>query len=275
MTKTPTTLPTLFILLALVVASPSGPIHADATAAPIQTTGSDLGKELRWREQIVDSLMDGEAVDLTAGEATFLGLYTEAEEDAGRGAIIVHGIGVHPNWPQVVYPLRTALPRDGWSTLAIQMPVLENEATGADYAPLIAESAPRLAAAVAYLKAHGAERIVIVAHSLGATMVNDALAARSDDVDAYVAIGMSSSGLQAGRDNVELVRRITIPMLDLFGENDLPAVVSGARERAETAAANPGYHQVQIPGADHFFEGYEEPLIETVVQWLDQTVPRP
>ena len=142
MTKTPTTLPTLSILLALVVASPSGPIHADTAAAPIQATGSDFGKELRWREQIVDSLMDGEAVDLTAGEATFLGLYTEAEEDAGRGAIIVHGIGVHPNWPQVVYPLRTALPRDGWSTLAIQMPVLANEATGADYAPLIAESAP-------------------------------------------------------------------------------------------------------------------------------------
>ncbi len=136
-----------------------------ATAA----TASDLEKEARWRAQIVDALLDGEAVDLNAGDVTFLGIYTEAEEPTARAAIIAHGIGVHPDWPQVIQPLRTGLPQQGWSTLSIQMPVLPNEATTADYAPLFDEVAPRLDAAVAYLKGKGADRIAIIAHSLGAT----------------------------------------------------------------------------------------------------------
>jgi pimeloyl-ACP methyl ester carboxylesterase len=266
---------TLSLFLALAVAGSSATTLAQATSTQAEITGSDLAKEERWRDQIVDSLMDGDAVDLEAGDVTFLGIYTEAETDTGRGAIIVHGIGIHPNWPQVVYPLRTDLPGDGWSTLAIQMPVLPNEATDADYAPLIAESAPRLDAAVAYLKEQGAQRIAIIAHSLGATMVNAYLADHPEAVDAYVAVGMSSAGQQAGRDNVALVNRITTPMLDLFGENDLDAVVSGADARTKAAGNNPGYHQAQIPEADHFFDGQEVALVETVVQWLDEEVQAP
>jgi pimeloyl-ACP methyl ester carboxylesterase len=272
MTKTAKT---LVFLLTLAVAGPSATSFAESPSSQAAATGSDQGKEQRWRDQIVDSLMDGDAVDLRAGDVTFLGLFTETENDTGRAAIIVHGIGIHPNWPQVVYPLRTALPGDGWSTLAIQMPVLPNEATDAEYAPLIAESAPRLDAAIAYLKEQGAERVVIIAHSLGATMANAYLAADPGSVDAYVALGMSSNGPQAGRDNVELVSKITVPMLDLFGENDLEAVVSGAGARAKAASGNPGFHQAQIPGADHFFDGDEDAMVKTVVQWLDEQVQSP
>lgn len=266
---------TLALLLTLALALAALTMVAGGADARAQASASDLGKEQRWRDQIVDGLMDGAAVDLQAGEVTFLGLFTEAEQETGRAAVIVHGIGVHPDWPQVVYPLRTALPGAGWGTLSIQMPVLANEATDADYGPLMTEVGPRLDAAVAYLKAQGAGRVAVIAHSLGATMVNDYLAGQPGAVDGYVAIGMPSGGTHAGRDNVELVGKITIPMLDLYGQNDLEAVVSGATARAQAGAVNPGYHQAQIPGADHFFDGYEEPLVETVVQWLQQNVPAP
>ncbi len=245
---------------------------AQEEPAASAATGSDLAKEQRWRDQIVDSLMDGDAVDLSAGDLSFLGLYTEAYEDTGRGAVIVHGIGVHPNWPQVVYPLRTGLPSRGWSTLSIQMPVLANEASDADYAPLMEDAGPRLQAAIAYLHEQGAEQVVIIAHSLGATMANVYLASHPDAADAFVAVGMSSGGSHAGRDNAELLRKVNIPVLDLYGESDLEAVVSGAGARAAAAADNPSYHQAQVPGADHFFDGQEDALVELVGQWLDEAV---
>ncbi|MCF7993100.1 MAG: alpha/beta hydrolase family protein [Thiohalocapsa sp.] len=264
-------------LLALVSTLTLAAIPASAAASEdAAAAGSDLAKEARWRAQIVDSLMDGDAVDLTADGVTFLGLYTEADEDTGRAAVIVHGIGVHPNWPQVVYPLRTALPGAGWSTLSVQMPVLPNEAADSDYAPLMADAAPRLDAAVAYLQEQGAERVAIIAHSLGASMANAYVAEHADAVDAYVAVGMSSGESHAGQDNNALVGKIAVPVLDLFGENDLDAVIGGAPARAESGGAgNSGYHQVQVPGADHFFDGHEDALTETVVEWLDETIAAP
>ncbi|MCF7995368.1 MAG: alpha/beta hydrolase family protein [Chromatiaceae bacterium] len=233
---------------------------------------SDFEKEQRWREQIVDSLMDGEAIDLDADGQTMLGLYTEAEPDTGRAAVIVHGIGVHPNWPQVVYPLRVGLPERGWSTLSVQMPVLANDATGADYAALMDEVAPRLEAAIAYLRAQGAGQVVLIAHSLGATMSNQYLAQHPQAAEAFVAIGLSSGGNHAGVDNEALIGRIPVPIMDLFGQHDLEAVVSGAPGRAEAAAVNAGYRQVQTAEADHFFDGQDEVLVESVSGWLDEVV---
>jgi len=233
---------------------------------------SDLAKEQRWRDQIVDSLMDGDAVDLRAGDVTFLGLYTAADEPTGRAAIIIHGIGVHPNWPQVVYPLRTRLPAEGWSTLSIQMPVLPNEADSADYAPLMDEVAPRIEAARAYLREQDAERIAIVAHSLGATMANQYLAGHPDGADAYVAIGTSGVA-DAGPDNISLIADIRVPMLDLYGQQDLAGVVDSAEMRAAAGSANRNYHQAVVPDADHFFDGQEDALVGTVVEWLDETLP--
>lgn len=242
--------------------------------------GPDLRKEQRWREQIVDTLMEGEAVELQAGDLTFLGIYTESSGggDPPKGAaILVHGIGVHPDWPQVIHPLRIGLPERGWSTLSIQMPVLPNEAQPADYLPLLDGVAPRLDAAIDFLVTREAGPIVIIAHSLGATMAGGYLATHPDAVAAYVAIGMSGGGPEARLDNVQAVGRIQLPTLDLYGQNDLDAVIGTvpARIKSAVAGGNQGYNQVQVPGADHFFEGKDGALLDTVAQWLDQTLAGP
>ena len=267
---------TLLLLISTMLLMVSSQVPADEDGATTNRqwgTSSDLAKEQRWRDQIVDSLMDGDAVDLRAGDVTFLGLYTKADEPTGRAAIIIHGIGVHPNWPQVVYPLRTGLPAEGWSTLAIQMPVLPNEADSADYAPLMDEVAPRIEAARAYLREQDVERIAIIAHSLGATMANQYLAEHPDGADAYVAIGTSGRGVHPDRDNRALIAEIEVPMLDLYGQQDLPGVVDSAEVRAAAGSANTGYHQAVVPAADHFFDGEEDALVGTVVEWLDATLP--
>ena len=115
----------------------------------VPTTGlaqtfSDTDKEQRWAEQVLDTLFDGEPVWLQAAGHEFLGIEMESETAGVAGAnrravIVVHGIGVHPNWDQVIRPLRVGLTDYGWHTLSIQMPILLNEATGIEYAPLFDE----------------------------------------------------------------------------------------------------------------------------------------
>jgi len=234
---------------------------------------SDLDKEKRWADQIVDSLIDGEAEYLKAGDVEFLAIYTEAEEPTGRAALVLHGIGVHPNWSQVVYPLRTGLPSLGWSTLSLQMPVLPNEAAHEEYAPLFEEVAPRIQAGIAFLKDHGAKEIAIVAHSLGAAMASFYLAGEPEGVAAFVGIGMSGGTKDPRMDNVVSLAKLRVPVLDLYGQNDLEEVLGTSNARAKAAEQNPGYSQAQVPDANHFFDGHEQDLMKIVGDWLNETVP--
>ena len=100
----------------------------------LAATKSDQAKEKRWEEQIVPSLLVGEAVKLKAADVEFLGLYADnTAKQALGGIILIHGIGAHPAWPEIIEPLRTTLPEHGWSTMSLQMPILGNEANAQDY----------------------------------------------------------------------------------------------------------------------------------------------
>ena len=106
---------------------------------------SDLAREKRLADEIVDSIMDGEPEYLSDGKNKFLSIYMETESEKPKGAVIImHGRGYHPNWKDVAHPLRIGLPESGWNTLAIQMPVLDKKAKYYDYVPLIPESFSRI-----------------------------------------------------------------------------------------------------------------------------------
>jgi pimeloyl-ACP methyl ester carboxylesterase len=240
-------------------------------AAPV--CASDTAKEKRWADQIVDGIFDGTPQWLQADGHSFLAIYTPAHGDNPKGAaIILHGIGAHPDWPQVVHPLRTQLPTDDWTTLSLQMPILPNAAGAKDYVPLFKEVAPRIEAGIKFLQTRGTGPIVIVAHSMGSTMATYYLATHPDTpIKAFVGIGMSGNRAKPELDNVVSLGKIKLPVLDLYGSEDLPAVVSSATYRAAAAAraGNTAYKQDKVAGADHFFDGREGKLVETVSQWLD------
>jgi hypothetical protein len=224
---------------------------------------SDLAKEQRWREQIVDAILDGEPVDLNDGQNDFLTIYTEGDEANKTGVIIMHGIGIHPDYPTVVNPLRVGLAERGWHTLSLQLPVLPNEAEGKDYEPLIPEAVPRIKAGIDFLKEQGMNKIAIVAHSLGTWMAGYAIQHEGIEIVTYVAIGMNVPAIDS-------IPSVKVPMLDLYGSNDLPEVVNNAAKRKSAASKNPQYQQVMTKGADHFFNGLEAQLISTVDDWLRQ-----
>ena len=234
---------------------------------------SDLEKEKRWADQIVDALIDGEAELLKAGDTEFLAIFTEAEDPGSNAALVLHGMGAHPDWPQVVYPLRTGLPANGWSTLSLQMPVLPNEAQHNEYAPLFEEVAPRIEAGIAYLEEKGADRIVIVAHSLGTAMASYYLSGDPEGVAGLVGIGMPGGAEDPRMDNLASLPKVRVPVLDVYGQNDSDGVFRTSAARMEAASGNPDYSQVQVPNADHFFDGQDEVLLGIVVDWLGRIRP--
>jgi len=231
---------------------------------------SDLDKEKRWVEQIVDFLIDGEAEWLDLGKHKALAIYTEASTDSVRGGvIIIHGSGVHPNWEDVIQPLRTELPKNGWATLSIQMPVLRNEAEYHEYAPLFDEVAPRINAAVKNLQAKGIKKISIVAHSLGSAMSAYYLANnKNTGIQSFVAIGMPGPRDDKRMDTVLALQNIKLPVLDLYGEKDLDYVLESSKMRKEAGSKNNNYSQQVVKGADHFFVNKNTELVTQVNSWL-------
>ncbi len=237
---------------------------------------SDLAKEQRWAEQIRDNLLDGEPILLSAkGQSEkFLGIYTrETAKVAQGGVIILHGMGAHPDWPDIIFPLRTQLPEYGWTTLSIQTPVLDNDASFIDYAPLFDEVAGRIDTAIALLKSKGINNIALIGHSLGATMGAYYLSSNSKaSIRGFVGISMGWSRQDKRMSTPSSLANIKIPVFDLYGEQDMASILDSVERRANAAeqAGNKYYYQLRIPGADHFFHDQEETLVKRVGGWLNR-----
>ncbi|MDX1344783.1 MAG: DUF3530 family protein, partial [Sedimenticolaceae bacterium] len=161
---------------------------------PAFLLASDLEREQRWQQQVEDNLFDGETIMLNDGSIDFLGIYTETSEAQPEGAVLLlHGRGVHPDWPQVISPLRTRLPEQGWTTLSLQMPVLDPQAKLDAYVPLFDEALGRIEAGIDFLQEQGFDRIVLLGHSMGNGMATHYLATTRDPrVKAFIGVGMSA-----------------------------------------------------------------------------------
>jgi len=226
--------------------------------------GQDYAKEKRWADDILGTLVVGDAVWLQQKNGhRFLALFTEAKNAKGT-VIIAHGRGWSPDF-ELYGTLRTRLAEAGYSTLSIQLPVLPSTAILGLYVPLYPDARERFQLAVDFLKAKGHRNIGIVSHSLGATMANQYLIRTEDTtVKAWVFIGI----LQG----LEEMYRIKIPVLDVFGSDDWTVTMWGAPEREKQIMKNPASAQVMVPGAKHFFEDRESELVKIVAGFLDRTM---
>ncbi len=150
----------------------------------------DYARESRWAAQVEDGLFEGEAVWLEANKHPFLSIVTESETPTRQAVILIHGLGVHPDWPQVIQPLRVALAERGFHTLSIQMPVLDNTFDAPAYVPLLADADKRIQASIKYLKQQDWAPTALIGHSLGSTMASHYLANHRHPFKRFVGIGM-------------------------------------------------------------------------------------
>lgn len=136
-------------------------------------------KQLVWLDS--SEGLEGEVNSFLALE-----LYENSPESQGA-VLFLHGIEQHPNWPQVVKPLRTILTDDGWYTLSIMLPYENYQALPSrDLQPKLRESvessdsAPRFSGR--YSKLDDSED----GGDKGGSDENDSKADASEEVDAEV-----------------------------------------------------------------------------------------
>ncbi len=238
---------------------------------PIAGHAQDYAREKRLADEVVPGLVVGDAVMLKAASGReFLGIFTEGKRDL-PALVIVHGIGVHPDHG-VIGQLRILLSEKGYATLSIQMPVLEKDKRAGDYYPaLFPEAAARIDHAAQWLKARGILRMVLVSHSLGSWMANVFLdRSESSPFSAWVCTGLTG-GFQTRMLGIDWpMLRIHLPILDVYGENDLAPTVEAAGRRARSLEGIPGARQVRIAGADHFYAGKEKELAASIAVFLEE-----
>ncbi len=238
---------------ALIVMSLAAPTLAQLTI--------DHAREDRWAQEVVPALVVGDAVWLaTPTRPKVLAILTEPAGTAKGGVIVIHGLGVHPDFG-FTSGVRTYLADAGYTTLSVQMPVLAATASRDDYRITVPGAGERIAAAIAYLRAKGVREIAIVAHSIGATMV-DAYLARPDaaTIGAWVPVGMLTDFSVAPKE----------PVLDVIAENELPQVVALAPARARRIPKDSCSRQLTIAGTDHYFDNRQKELAATIAAFLDQ-----
>ncbi len=231
-------------------------------ASTIASAQADYAREKRWADEVTPAILVGDPVYLALKSGQrFLAIWTPNPK-AAAGVIVVHGLGVHPDWG-LINPLRSQLAEMGYATLSVQMPVLAADARGEQYPPLFPEAAGRITASVAYLRSKGLKKIAVVSHSMGSRMTNYFLNHAGDtSIDAWVSVGISDGEFTAPA-------TFKAPVLDLYGEKDFPAVLDGAPKRAAAIRGIRGSGQIEVPAADHFFAGRENELVRQVKRFLD------
>ena len=259
--------------------------------------------EQRLAESVIRNVPENVPQWLSSEKDKFLTLFdSDMTGNPRGGAILLPPLGAHPDWPGVMHHLRTTLPRYGWSTLSIQMPVLDDDSTLNDYLKIEPSTSKRINAAIAFMHSKGYRNIAIIGKGVGAAAGAAYLAKGTDANKVHAFIGISMSGhseVGGWLYSPNSISKLALPILDIYGSHDHYHVLNSADARADaarqaslTASGNfnnsvfqrsataesaqtrrSGYiafRRMKIIGANVHFSGAEEKLTKRVIGWLKQ-----
>ena len=152
------------------------------------------------------------------------------------------------------------------------MPVLEKSAKYFDYLATLQEAFPRIEAGIKHLLNNGNRPIVLLAHSCGAHMAMARLeTSAGKPIDAFIGIGMGATDYRQSMQRPFPFATLQIPLLDIYGADDYPAVHHLAPLRPENIqlGGHLGSAQVVIDGADHDFTAYTGAMAHRISAWRD------
>ena len=231
---------------------------------------SDRAREQRIADELSDAVIEGESIFIEIGETRFWSIYTEADARPKGAVVILHGRGLHPDWPAVARPLRISLPKRGWSTLAFQLPVLAKGSDFYDYAEILPEAGPRIEAAIRYLRRRGYPRVHLVAHSCGAQMTMAWIeTGGGQDLSSLTVVSMGMTKYARRFGHLPPLDKLPIPIMDIYGGQDFVAKRAPQRLQLIRAAGNSLSQQLEVPNAKHMFKEHGAVLTDAVAGWLD------
>lgn len=227
---------------------------------------TDSAREARWRAEVAPGLVVGDAYTLTTSTGQpFFSIFTEGKQKQ-VAFVLAHGVGVHPDFG-LIGRLRVLLADAGYATLSIQMPVRPKETTDAtEYASTFPDATARLTSAHAWLRERGYARVILASHSMGAWMANVYFQQTPDSpYAAWIAMGVTGRILP--------LKSNSLPVLDLYGQNDLASNLSSAWLRRAHLMLLPQSQQIMIANADHHYTGVEAEATRAIVEFVGVRLP--
>jgi predicted alpha/beta-hydrolase family hydrolase len=190
------------------------------------------------------------------------------------GVILAHGQGWDPD-SHVVGPLRRVINKElGFHTLSLQMPIIPGKRspeTFQEYAMTFPEAYKIIQAAIDFLKkGKGVDRVYLMGYSMGGRMTTAFLANHPDSgIVGYIGVGLVAGGEEPLNTNFNL-RKVKIPVLDIYAENDQDAKFAQNRK----SFVSERFKQVPIAGAKHDYKGYDKQIADAVIPWLQEREPK-
>ena len=206
--------------------------------------------------------------------STFLSLLKVSPNDKNKGvAIILHSIGGHADWPDVISPIRNRLPEHDLSTLSIQLPIISPSKNIEEYGMVFQESNSRIKAAIKFLQTEGYNKIFLIGHGFGA--LSSLIYSERENakyINGMVFISLQNYNyIKPPINLLRLIKKIKIPILDIYGSLDFKEAIDAAPDRrlASKKSGSGKYTQIEINNADHYFQNMEDDLIKNIIHWVD------
>ena len=184
--------------------------------------------------------------------------------DSASALILLHGKGKHPTW-KVVEPLRNGVnDKLGYHTLSLQMP--NDDKNWKQYADDFPQAFETIKQGIRFLKDEKkVTNIYLMGHSMGSRMASAFVSENPDiGLKGLIVVGCRNNGSEP-LSCMQNLQNVNIPVLDIWGGKN--SKDSDAASDRESLVSNT-FTQVEIPGANHKFDDYDDELISAVVSWL-------
>ncbi len=244
---------------------------------PALAVSTDVLAEVQISQELAD-LPNTELLQLQVDGQDFPALFSPAAAAQVSGVVILlHDMGQHLNWPGVIQPLREELPRYGWATLSLQMPVLPMNVEQSDYGKSLQLASQRIQAGYDYLRGKKLLNTVLIGQGLGAASAIRHISQQEETpFVALVLISMADwNWLTPPLDALQDLGKISIPVLDVYASNDRAAVLEAVAERKKLIRPQlqETYRAARIGGAGPYYSGFEQALLKRVRSWLFVVAP--
>lgn len=259
---------TTLLLLAISGAWAEDSSTTDAAPAQTSTTPVERVKPTP-QETRINSLIERlstnysqEIETLNANSKQFLGLFRESETGDPQGCVIMlHGDHGHPDWPQVIAPLRNNLVKHSWCTLSIEIPDVQNraaltvvpspttntETNNTTQLPNEATVFARIDAAIALTKEKGYNQVAYLGYRSGAAYALRYTAEQGTTGQALVLIEPRTIAPVSEYQLAENIQQLRLPTLDyFFNNNEHVARFARWRQSAANKRSNQGPVYTQL-----------------------------
>ncbi len=239
----------------------------------LSINAADQPRELENAKITEAQLKIGKIVWLETAAEKFFTVYTQTINKGNLGTVILlHDIEGYPNKKPLIHDLRTRLPNHNWATIALQMPARETNAELKEYYGLFEDAKQRVNATIDFLQQNNVKNIVLVGYGLGAMMAVYSAVENTENLLAVVAVSLAAPTTNHPHAQItELIRKINIPLLDIYAEHDWASVTASVRKRKIAGRDNPHYRNVSIPSAKHDFQHNAPLLSKRIYSWLSRT----